>query len=223
MDAPDFNVGARPSEGASASGEPSLSRRSLVIGAVGVAGMFAIGGAGKALAGDSSLLRPPGAQDEALMHGACIKCDRCRSVCPEGVIDVAHLEDGVLNARTPKMNFRKGACTFCDGAFKCAEVCPTSAIAFGFDPWSNKIGVAVLDTDQCLLYRSGSGKCSKECATACPYDAIHADETGRIVISETACNGCGACEHACPSASYGGFTGSQRRGINVEPWEGDRR
>ena len=195
----------------------------MIAGVAGVAGMFAIGGVGKALAGEADLLRPPGAQDESLLQGACIKCDRCRSVCPEHVIDVAHVEDGLINARTPKMNFRKGACTFCDGAFKCAEVCPTSAIRFCFDPGSSKIGIAVLDTEQCLLFRSGSGRCSKECMSACEYGAIRVDDSGRIVVSEKECNGCGACEHACPSSSYGGFTGSQRRGINIEPWKGEGR
>lgn len=200
----------------------SISRRSLVVGGAGIVGMLAVGGVGRALAGETELLRPPGAQDEALLHGSCIKCDRCRSVCPEQVIDVAHLEDGLVNARTPKMNFHKGFCTFCDGAFKCAEVCPTSAISFGFDPRSCKIGIAVLDESQCLLFRSGSGRCSRECIAACAYDAIHDDGAGRIVVSEQACNGCGACEHACPSASYGGFTGSRLRGINVEPWKGGK-
>ena len=60
------------------------SRRMFVAGALSVASLFALGGAGKALAGQRVPMRPPGAQDEARLWGACIKCDRCRSVCPEG-------------------------------------------------------------------------------------------------------------------------------------------
>lgn len=201
----------------------SFSRRTLVTGAVGVAALLAVGGVGKAVAGERTLLRPPGAQDEARLLGACIKCDRCRSVCPENVIDVAHLEDGFVNARTPKMNFHRGYCTFCEGEYRCVTVCPTSAIAFGFDEPADKIGVAAIDTEQCLLFRSGSGKCSRECVAACAYGALSTDDAGRIVVDEAKCNGCGACEYECPSASYGSFTGSERRGINVEPWEGGRR
>ena len=197
------------------------SRRMFVAGALSVASLFALGGAGKALAGQQVPMRPPGAQDEARLWGACIKCDRCRSVCPEGVIDVAHLEDGLVNARTPVMDFKKGYCTFCDGAYKCAEVCPTEAIRFGFDPACDKIGMAVVDSEECLLYRSGSGRCSKECIDACAYEALSIDDSGHLRVDVDACNGCGACEHACPSSSYGSYTGSSRRGINIEAWGGD--
>lgn len=197
------------------------SRRSFVAGTLGVASLFVLGGAGKALAGQRTLIRPPGAQDEARLWGACIKCDRCRSVCPEDVIDVAHLEDGFVNARTPVMDFKKGYCTFCDGAYKCAEVCPTEAIRFGFDPACDKVGMAVVDSEECLLYRSGSGRCSKECIDACAYEALSVDDAGRLHVDVDACNGCGACEHACPSSSYGSYTGSSRRGINIEAWGGD--
>ena len=203
--------------------QPAFGRRAFVVGAVGVAALFAVGGVGKAIAGERALLRPPGAQDDQRLLGACIKCDRCRSVCPENVIDVAHLEDGLVNARTPKMNFHRGYCTFCEGEYRCATVCPTSAIAFGFDEASDKIGVAAIDSEQCLLFRSGSGKCSRECVSACAYDALSTDDAGRIVVDESKCNGCGACEYECPSASYGSFTGSLRRGINVEPLEGGGR
>lgn len=197
------------------------SRRSFVVGAVGVASLFAVGGVGKAVAGEKRLLRPPGAQDESRLWGACIKCDRCRSVCPERVIDVAHLEDGFVNARTPVMDFKKGFCTFCEGEYRCAKVCPTEAIRLGFDSGCDKIGMAVVDSEECLLYRSGSGRCSKECIASCAYDALSIDEDGRLQVDSSACNGCGACENACPSSSYGSYTGSSRRGVNIEVWGGD--
>ncbi len=198
-----------------------ITRRGVVVGAASVVALIAVGGIGKALTGEARLLRPPGGQHARLFDGSCIKCDRCRSVCPTGVIDVAHVEDGLIHARTPKMDFRKGSCNFCDGAFRCAQNCPTQALTFGFDPTIDKLGMAVVDSDECLLYRSGSGMCSKQCITACTYGALSLDEGGRLVVDEDRCNGCGACEHDCPSSSYVSYTGSGRRGINIEAWEGN--
>ena len=102
----------------SSDGAVRISRREVVTGGVAVAALLALGGTGVALAGERQLLRPPGRPERGAFMGACIKCDRCRSACPHGAIDVAHLEDGIVNARTPKMNFRKGFCDFClpDGA-----------------------------------------------------------------------------------------------------------
>lgn len=199
-------------------GRATISRRGLVAGGVGVAAMLALGGAGKALAGEQVLLRPPGGQDESRLLGACIKCDRCRSACPQGVIDVAHLEDGLVNARTPKMSFRKGYCDFCvnENAPRCVDSCPVGALQFGFDVERDKIGMAHVDEKECLLYRSGSGNCSKQCIEACVFDALSIGDNGRLIVDEARCNGCGACEWACPSSSYASYTGSGRRGINVE-------
>lgn len=193
----------------------SLSRRSFLAGGGCLAALFAVGGAGALFPKSVSLLRPPGAQDEGSLLSVCIKCDRCRSVCPEKAIDVAHVEDGILQARTPYLNFKKGYCTFCEGAFLCARVCPVSALG-SFDPMRDKIGIAVVEESECLLYRSGSGSCSKNCIDACEYSALSLDEGGRLVVNAESCNGCGACECSCPSSSYGNFTASGKRGINVE-------
>ena len=172
--------------------------------------MVALGGVGKALAGEEELLRPPGAQDEARFLKLCLKCDRCRSVCPQTCITIATLEQGLVNARTPRMDFHKGICDFCG---KCAEVCPTGAILPGFDETAERIGIAVIDRDECLAF-SGSGGCRK-CIDECPYEAIMLDGTVPRVIAG-ACNGCGICEYACPSGSLRAFTGDRkRRGINV--------
>lgn len=192
-------------------------------GGAGIAAMLALGGVGTALAGERTLLRPPGGQDESLLLGACIKCDRCRSACPRGVIDVAHLEDGLVNARTPKMGYRKGFCDFCvsEASPRCVTSCPVGALAAGFDPALDKIGIASVEDGECLLYRSGSGHCSKQCIEACVFDALGVNESGRLVVNEVRCNGCGACEWACPSSSYASYTGSGLRGINIEAWGGE--
>lgn len=197
----------------------NISRRGLLLGGIGVVSMVAVGGVAKAFAGEGSLVRPPGAYSEAHLLGACIKCDRCRSACPQNVIDVGHIEEGFLNARTPKLQFRKGYCDFCDNydSFRCVESCPTGALLAGFDPLVEKVGRAEIDTGECLLYRSSS--CSKPCIDICDYDALWLDASGHVQVIEDACNGCGACEFVCPSSSYGTYTGSKNRGINVWPVE----
>ena len=96
--------GERAVADGSPDGAVRISRREVVTGGVAVAALLALGGTGVALAGERQLLRPPGGQDEGRLWGACIKCDRCRSACPHGAIDVAHLEDGIVNARTPSLS-----------------------------------------------------------------------------------------------------------------------
>lgn len=189
-----------------------VDRRELLCAAAGAAALFAGGGVLRAWAGPSGsgssaqLLRPPGGQDENRLLGACVRCGRCRSVCPAQCIAVAHVEDGLVNARTPKLDFTRGACDFCG---KCVEVCPTAALG-AFDPACDKIGCAVVDEAACM-------QCGK-CVPACPYAALNWDgERGLPVVDAAACNGCGVCENVCPSASYGYYDGAARRAVAVAP------
>ena len=154
------------------------------------------------------MLRPPGGQDETSLIANCTKCNRCRSICPENVIITASLEDGLVNVRTPTLDFKRGYCTFCG---KCVEVCPTGALV-PYGP-NVKIGVARIDKDECVTY-SQSG--CQRCAEYCPEGALTIDSNGHPVVDESACNGCGWCEYVCPSASFGTYSGSKRRGVNVE-------
>lgn len=110
-----------------ASMDVSISRRGFVAGGCAFASMFAVGGAAYALSGDDPKpLRPPGAQDAAHFAATCLKCNRCESACPQQCLRTGVLEDGILNWRTPIMDFHRGACTFC-GA--CEDVCPYGAIS----------------------------------------------------------------------------------------------
>lgn len=189
-----------------------ISRRTFLYSAGALAGLFAVGGVAAATPKNSSLLRPPGGQDEAAFLAACLRCDKCRSICPENCISICTLEQGLVNYRTPRIDFHKGQCTFCN---ECINVCPTKALD-SFNEETNKIGVAVVDTEQCIAYHLGG---CQVCADNCTYDAISMTSSGKPVVNEQLCNGCGRCEYACPSASLGAYQGSKLRGINVQKVE----
>lgn len=189
-----------------------ISRRTFLYSAGAVAGLFAVGGVAAATPKDNSLLRPPGGQDEAAFLAACLRCDKCRSICPENCISICTLEQGLVNYRTPRIDFHKGQCTFCN---ECINVCPTKALD-SFNEETNKIGVAVVDTEQCIAYHLGG---CQVCADNCTYGAISMTSSGKPVVNEQLCNGCGRCEYACPSASLGAYQGSKLRGINVQKVE----
>ena len=122
------------------------------------------------------------------------------------------MEDGLLQARTPVLDFHKGYCDFCG---KCQTACPTGALG-SFDPERDKLGVAVVQKDRCIAYFEGCVECEK----TCPYEAIALDDVGHPVIDAAKCNGCGACEAVCVSAQAGSTMNASERAIVVKPLEG---
>lgn len=192
-----------------------ITRRELLGGVVGAAALMVVGAGGKYAYGasETSLLRPPGGQDEAHFIATCIRCDRCVTVCPTEVIAIANLDDGFVNARTPYMNFRQGSCTFCDGEYRCIANCPTLALK-PFDYETDKIGLAVVDSDLCISFAAVGG--CRICVDECPYEALSLDENSRPVVDASLCNGCGICETKCPSSVYRKYSKSGKRGINIE-------
>lgn len=195
----------------------SITRRGWVRGAVAAAAVVAFGGSVKMAFGDECTLHPPGAQDRARFASLCIRCDRCRSACPTGAIGVAKLEDGVLEARMPKMEFRLAWCDTCDGAYRCIAACPTGALD-AFDPGRDKIGLAVVDASSCQLYTYAK-KCNKPCIDACPAGAVSQNADGGLTVDADACWGCGACEYVCPTNAYRTYDGNPSRGLNVKAVE----
>ncbi|MDR0514324.1 MAG: 4Fe-4S dicluster domain-containing protein [Coriobacteriaceae bacterium] len=189
--------------------EKGLTRKEVLVGGVGAAAVLALGGTVKAFAGEGAILRPPGGQDEARLLGACIRCDRCRSACPLDVISVANGQ-GLINTRTPRLDFRIGYCNFCN---LCIEACPTGALA-AFDPDREWIGPAVIDYGECLAFNKAGG--CRICVDECPYQAIYLNERQEPVVDLPKCNGCGYCEYICPSHKFRSFSGSRKRGINIE-------
>jgi ferredoxin-type protein NapG len=206
---------------------PLISRRSLIIGSIGAAVLLGIGGVTKyAWANNRQLLRPPGGQNEAHLINTCIRCDRCRQICPMKAIESAVIEDGLINAHTPKLNFRSralqrtpgtteyhktdtGYCNFCDPeqkggqTKKCVANCPTGALK-AFDESRERLGEAVIDPIYCInfpqLGQTPTG--CRLCIDACPYEAIVINDEQRPEVIPARCNGCGKCELVCPSATY---------------------
>ena len=186
-----------------------LQRREVVACAGGLAGMLALGAAGAALKSGKPLIQPPGGQDENSFLSLCIKCDRCRSACPEGVIGVSTIFDGLVSMRTPVMDFRKGYCDFCK---KCIDVCPTAALK-PFAGRTVKIGVAEL-TESCIALRTGG--CTK-CFDACPEFAIRLNAQNVPIIDRQACTGCGLCVKVCPANVLQSYKGGRERGVVIKP------
>lgn len=207
---------------------PVVSRRSLLAGAAGAAMLLGLGGGARYAwaVSEHELLRPPGGQDAERLTSLCIHCDRCRQACPMGAIESCSIEDGLLNVRTPKVNFRQSAvqrtlgtneyheattgyCNFCDpdgtgcATKKCIAACPTGALA-AFDETCESIGKAVIDPVFCINYpqmgQSPTG--CRLCIDACSYEAIVMNDLQRPEVIADMCNGCGKCEMVCPSGTY---------------------
>lgn len=187
------------------------TRREFVAGACLFAGTLALGGVAKAVTPEEAeLLRPPGGQDESSLRALCIKCDRCRSACPQHCVEPAAVSDGFLLARTPKLNFHRGLCDFCG---KCIDACPTGAL-HAFDPYADKIGIARINTEKCISYTRGT--CTV-CQGSCPYDALTFNENNHPEIDASLCNGCGACVMVCTSNVNRAFDGNRERAVEVWP------
>ena len=123
-------------------GRPVITRRALCVGLGGTAALVGLGAV--RYAGSAPLVRPPGGQDEDALVSACIRCEKCYEVCPRGVIAPAHLEDGLLNMRTPVMDFSANWCDWCTeengGEPLCVASCPTEALKAGKHPRDRRAG-----------------------------------------------------------------------------------
>ncbi|MDR3315481.1 MAG: 4Fe-4S dicluster domain-containing protein [Coriobacteriales bacterium] len=194
-----------------------LSRRSFCIGLGGTAVLIGFGGF-KFITVDP-IIRPPGGQNEGKVIASCIHCEKCYEICPRNIIAPGHIEDGVLNIRTPTFNFKYDYCDWCekenDGVPLCATICPTDALYLpaGAGIFSAALGKAELNPDWCLAYKMmGCASCYR----ACPYEAMELDEYGRPYVLEDVCIGCGACQAACISLSSGSISeGANERAIIV--------
>lgn len=222
----------------------TLSRRTLCIGAGATLAMAGMGSL--RYLGSEPLVRPPGGQNEEALVSKCVHCYRCIEACPERVIRPASAETGLLNMRTPRMEFSNcypgqlDDFRYCDacaqrngGAPLCVQACPTEALhlAPGENAREAILGIAQLDTQLCIAYRSSyCAFCYDVCRqvrgeehAAIFYqnaDSLAADATRLPVVDADKCNGCGACEAVCVSAQAGSTLNASVRAIVVKPLEG---
>jgi ferredoxin-type protein NapF len=148
-------------------------------------------------------LRPPGAVDEGLFDGLCIRCGNCLRGCPSGIIQAADVSEGVAGFLTPRISFAEGYCR--EDCHRCTQVCPSGAIARLSLEAKNKapIGIAKVEPEICLLW--DDGECGI-CKPACPHQAITMIWSEEEYISlpkvdADKCPGCGACQLICPATN----------------------
>lgn len=178
-----------------------FARRTVILGAAGIAmGVWArkLGAA----RGENAPLRPPGATEEAKFAGLCIRCGNCARVCPAKIIHPDTGEAGIAGLLAPKIRYEKDYCL--EECNACNQVCPSGALQELDLKLKHRwvIGEALVDGSLCVLAR-GERDCDA-CARSCSFEAVHIywDEERYIaypLVNPDKCNGCGACEVACPT------------------------
>lgn len=176
-------------------------RRSFILAASGlIVGLLVR--SSRAVHREDAPLRPPGAVAEAIFTGMCLRCGNCVRSCPTRIIHADTGCAGVAGLLAPILRFDKKYCI--EGCAACTQTCPSGALR-PLELQEKRrfvIGEALMDANLCVL-ALGQRDCDA-CAAACPYEAvqIHWDEEQYIaypVVDFKKCNGCGACETACPT------------------------
>ncbi len=151
---------------------------------------------------ETAPLRPPGSVPESDFAGLCIRCGNCMRICPSGIIGQDAGRGGVLGLLAPLVLYRNSYCL--ENCNACTQVCPSGAIRSLDLRQKNKyvIGEALVELSLCVL-ALGTMDCDA-CMRACPYNAIRIywDEEQYVaypIVDWKKCNGCGACEIACPA------------------------
>ncbi len=147
-------------------------------------------------------LRPPGAVADSAFTGLCTRCGNCARVCPSGIIERDLGAGGWTGLLTPVLSFHKDYCR--EDCVRCAQACPTGALSRVSlaKKRTIRLGLPRVDMSLCLL---GEDRECSLCRSRCPYEAIRyvfseADYTLTPQIDPNRCNGCGACEAACPTS-----------------------
>lgn len=113
----------------------------------------------------------------------CIGCHSCSLACARLVYKALSWNKAGIRIRSTggvSSGFQAILCLACDPA-PCAAVCPTGALV------QRKSGGGV------LLKKNLCIRC-RQCAPACPVDAIYLDELGNPYV----CLHCGQCISYCP-------------------------
>jgi ferredoxin-type protein NapF len=178
-----------------------LVRRSFILGAAGI-GLGLWARKTGAMRGDNAPLRPPGAAEELRFAGLCIRCNNCVRTCPTKILHPDTGEAGVAGFMAPVIRYENNYCL--EDCTACTQICPSGALQSLMLPQKKRyvIGEALVDGSLCLL-TLGRKDCDV-CMLACPFEAIHIQWDEDLYVAYPAvdpnkCNGCGACEVACPT------------------------
>lgn len=151
-------------------------------------------------------VRPPGAINEEVFSGACVRCGLCVRDCPYDTLKLAELGDKIETG-TPYFIAREVPCEMCDD-IPCVVACPSGALDRSLTNIDDsRMGLAVLvDQETCIAFQ---GLRCEVCFNVCPLlgEAItvemqHNKRSGKHanfipVVHSDACTGCGKCEQAC--------------------------
>ena len=196
--------------------EEKISRRKLIEGlsqgliVMGLGGLV-WGTSVKGYATKSLVLRPPGALPENDFLKACIKCGQCVLACPYDTLNLASVNDEILNG-TPFFEARNIPCYMCTD-YPCIRECPSEALTEeaisvnGKASINNsKMGLAVIHKESCIAFW---GIQCDACYRACPLmgkaitveteknEQTQKHANLKPVVNSDDCTGCGLCEHVC--------------------------
>jgi len=165
-----------------------LSRRSFI----GFAGKFALASVILSVFGQASTevdaRRPPGAVEEPLFSGICVRCGRCAEVCPQKIITLLPLSVGLRNANTPVLTSNG----VCKRELDCIQACPSGALQ-KITTAELKIGTAIINEARCR----NCGLCIPTCTQIADAIKWTADKK-KVYIESDVCVGCAACIPECP-------------------------
>ena len=143
-----------------------------------------------ASAGDSPLIRPPGALPEDDFLERCTRCGECMRVCPTNGLQPASLQAGVEGLWSPHLVPRVGHCE--RECTSCGRICPSGAIEAltARRKHSIAIGKAVIDRSRCIPWIGWS----RQPDAAAIDDTVDYREWPEQMKD---CN-CAVCEEVCP-------------------------
>lgn len=137
-------------------------------------------------------LRPPGALGEAALVSTCERCHKCAEACPYDVILPLGPAYGAAEG-TPAVLPRGGPCRLCDD-LPCTHACPSGALR-PLPLEQVRMGTARLDASRCW---AALGQPCDYCVKECPLgERALRFESGRPLVIEETCTGCGMCVHIC--------------------------
>ncbi|MCA9166428.1 MAG: 4Fe-4S binding protein [Planctomycetales bacterium] len=137
------------------------------------------------------VLRPPGAIEESLFLAGCTRCEDCIAACPHGAIVHAPLQLREA-AGTPMIDADRQPCLMC-ADFPCIAACEPSVLTRRVPP---VMGTARIVAQLCVAHH---GQNCTRCLDDCPVDNAIQMQSGKPVVDEGTCTGCGVCRSVCPA------------------------